>query len=132
MGIRLLPLRTTCRQISKDIVSGCGKNVLIVWGNGGFGPTSHGHASAPNKRLRLMLSKYVPVVLSSEYRSSQRSACCHAKLNDRPSTKRVTVKQCKECKTLLSRDLSAACIIMDIFNYQRANATDMLPSFITT
>jgi len=40
------------RTLSKDLVSGCGEDVLIVWGNGGFGPTSHGHASAPNKRLR--------------------------------------------------------------------------------
>ena len=121
------------RKLSKDLVSGCGTNVLIVWGNGGFGPTSRGHAAAPNKRLRLLLSKYVPVVLSSEYWSSQRSACCHAKLDDRPSQKkRVTVKQCKDCGTLLSRDLSAACIILDIFNHQRMYQTDSLPAFINS
>ena len=60
-------------QLSKAILSGCTGPSLIVWGNGGFGPTSHGHASAPNKRLRRLLSKYAPVILSSEYRSSRRS-----------------------------------------------------------
>jgi len=49
------------RTLSKDLVSGCGENVLIVWGNGGFGPTSRGHAAAPNKRLRRLLSKWVPI-----------------------------------------------------------------------
>jgi hypothetical protein len=48
------PLRTTCR-------CGCGENVLIVWGNGGFGPASSGHDAPPNKRLRRLLSKWVPV-----------------------------------------------------------------------
>ena len=83
---------------------------------GGFGPTSRGHHAAPNKRLRKLLSQYIPIVLSSEYRSSQRS---HSTLYNRPSKKRVTVKQCTNCKTLLSRDTSAACIILDIFEYQR-------------
>jgi len=36
-------------------------------------------------------------------------------MTDRPSKKRVTAKQCVQCKTLLSRDLSAACIILYIF-----------------
>jgi hypothetical protein len=117
-------------QLSKDLLSGCTGPSVVVWGNGGFGPTSHGHASAPNKRLRRLLSKYVPVILSSEYRSSQRSACCHSHLTDRPSPKRVTVKQCTACKTLLSRDVSAACIILDIFEFQRLHQTKELPAFI--
>ena len=104
------------RTLSKDLVSGCGENVLIVWGNGGFGPTSRGHAAAPNKRLCRLLSKCVPIGayrclsvptgLSSEYRSSQRSACCHTLMTDRPSRKRVTVKDrvasgsvCSVCHT---------------------------------
>jgi hypothetical protein len=117
-------------QLSKDLLFGCTGPSIVVWGNGGFGPTSRGHASAPNKRLRRLLSKYIPVVLSSEYGSSQRSACCHSKLVDRPSPKRVTVKQCTTCKTLLSRDVSAACIILDIFEFQRRNQTRELPAFI--
>jgi hypothetical protein len=117
-------------QLSKDLLSGCTGPSIVVWGNGGFGPTSHGHASAPNKRLRRLLSKYVPVILSSEYRSSQRSACCRSHLTNRPSHKRVTVKQCTTCKTRLSRDVSAACIILDIFEFQRRNQTQDLPEFI--
>ena len=119
------------KQLSKDLLSGCTGPSIVVWGNGGFGPTSRGHASAPNKRLRRLLSKYTPVILSSEYRSSQRSACCHAHLKNRPSPKRVTVKQCMTCKTLLSRDVSAACVILDIFEFQRRNQTKDLPVFIT-
>ena len=130
MEVRVLPERTTCRK-SKDLLSGCTGPSIVVWGNGGFGPTSRGHASAPNKRLRRLLSKYTPVILSSEYRSSQRSACCHAHLKNRPSPKRVTVKQCMTCKTLLSRDVSAACVILDIFEFQRRNQTKDLPVFIT-
>ena len=119
------------RKLSKRLLEGCIGPTIIVWGNGGFGPTSRGHASAPNKRLRRLLSKYVPVVLSSEYRSSKRSACCHAEVSDRPSEKRITVKQCTACKTLLSSDVSAACIILDISQYQRTNRTSDLPMFIT-
>jgi hypothetical protein len=122
MEVRVLPSskQRAAHQLSKDLLlEGCTGPSVVVWGNGGFGPTSHGHASAPNKRLRRLLSKYVPVILSSEYRSSQRSACCHSHLTDRPSPKRVTVKQCTACKTLLSRDVSAACIILDIFEFQR-------------
>jgi hypothetical protein len=117
-------------QLSKDLLLGCTGPSIVVWGNGGFGPTSHGHASAPNKRLRRLLSKFMPVILSSEYCSSQRSACCHSHLTDRPSPKRVTVKQCTTCKTLLSRDVSAACIILDIFEFQRRNRTKDMPEFI--
>ena len=118
------------QKLSKDLLEGCSGNSVVVWGNGGFGPTSRGHASAPNKRLRRLLSKYVPVVLSSEYRSSQRSACCHSKMSNRPSKKRVTVKQCLSCKTLLSRDVSAACVILDIFKFQRSGQTSELPEWI--
>ena len=95
-------------QLSKDLLFGCTGPSIVVWGNGGFGPTSRGHAAAPNKRLRRLLSKYMPVILSSEYCSSQRSACCHAALTDRPSPKRVAraraqapVKQCTTCKCVL-------------------------------
>jgi hypothetical protein len=117
-------------ELSKDLLVGCIGPTVVVWGNGGFGPTHCGHASAPNKRLRRLLSKYVPIVLSSEHRSSQRSACCHVKMTDRPSPRRVTVKQCTQCKTLVSRDISAACVIHDIFCYQRASQTNELPPFI--
>ena len=122
-------------QLSKDLFSGCTGPSILVWGDGSFGPTSHGHAAAPNMRLRRLLSKYIPVILSSEYLSSQRSACCHSKMKDcrkiQPGMKRVTVKQCTSCQTLLSRDVSAACVILDIFEFQRHGRTLSLP-FTTT
>jgi hypothetical protein len=118
-------------QLSKDLFSGCTGPSILVWGDGGFGPTSHGHASAPNKRLRRLLSKYIPVIVSSEYLSSQRSACCLSRMRDcrkiQPGMKRVTVKQCTSCQTLLSRDVSAACVILDIFEFQRQGRTLSLP-----
>ena len=45
-------------QLSQDLLLGRNGPSVIVWGNGGFGPTSSGHASAPNKRLQRLLSKY--------------------------------------------------------------------------
>jgi hypothetical protein len=41
--------------------------------------------------------------------------------------KRVMVKQCTACQTLLSRDVSAACVILDIFEFQRQERTLALP-----
>ena len=124
-------------KLSKDLFSGCTGPSILVWGNGGFGPASRGHASAPNKGLRRQLSKYIPVIVSSEHLSSQWSACCHSKLDNcqqnRLGKKRVTSKlQCQSCKTLLSRDVSAACVILDIFEFQRQERTTDLPAFVKT
>jgi hypothetical protein len=46
---------------------------------------------------------------------------------------RVTVKQRTSCKTLLSRDVSAACVILDIFEFefQRQERTTALPAFVS-
>ena len=132
MGVWLLPPRTTCSSQTQQgffllVVpvqqSLCGGTAALVQHLVGM----HRH---PKAGLRNRLAKYVPIVLSSEYRSSQRSACCHKKMTDRPSPRRVTVKQCTSCKTLVSRDVSAACVIHDIFCYQRDHQTDGLPSFI--
>jgi hypothetical protein len=41
--------------------------------------------------------------------------------------KRVTVKQCTACQTLLSGDVSAAYVILDIFEFQRQGRTRALP-----
>jgi hypothetical protein len=65
-------------KLSTDLLGGlC--NTLIVWGNGGFGPTSHGHASAPNKKLQNKLAKRCPLVVGSEYRSTKTSCCHHCR-----------------------------------------------------
>ena len=49
---------------------------FLIWGDGGFGPTSKGHDSAPNKKLYHALSQYMPVVISSEWGTSKYSFCC--------------------------------------------------------
>jgi hypothetical protein len=69
-------------------------------------------------------------MLSSEWRSSQRSPCCHCKMNNRPSRCRTTVKQCQQCKTLVARDPAASCIILDIFKFQWKSQTNSLPSWL--
>jgi hypothetical protein len=78
---------------------------IVVWGNGGFGPTSHGHASAPNKKMQSALSKHLPLVVGSEYRSSKTSACHHGNVNTKKtvSGRRHTVVSCLACKTMLGR-----------------------------
>ena len=121
------------KKLCKNLLSGCTDKTLVVWGNGGFGPTSKGHASAPNKKLQRLVSKYIPVIVSSEYGSSQISCCCHEPMSackHKGQTKRVTVKTCTKCHTMLSRDRSAACVIADIFRYQRKLQTLELPSFL--
>jgi hypothetical protein len=109
--------------------------VLVVWGAGSFGPTSRGHASAPNKRLQSMISRRLPLVLCNEYRTRKRSCCCHSTaqptrhyLTTRRK-KRATVLQCSACSRLLSRDGSAACLIGDIFEHQRRLQSSVLPGW---
>jgi hypothetical protein len=46
--------------------------------------------------------------------------------------KRMTVKQCITCKTLLSRDVSAACVILDIFEHQRQGKDTFFTVYLTT
>lgn len=119
-------------------------NTLVVWGDGGFAPTSKGHAAAPNQKLQNLLVRHgCALVTSSEYRSSQRSCCCHAELVDlrsaahRAKGARVTVKQCKTCCQLVGRDSSAAHVIADTFAFQRgfqaqvaATRQDTLPAWL--
>jgi hypothetical protein len=100
---------------------------LVVWGDGGFGPTSRGHAAAPNKKMQALLVHHgCALVTSSEYRSSKRSSCCHAALTGlrtqahKVRGTRVTVHQCCACHHLVGRDASAAHVIADIFAYQQA------------
>ncbi len=121
------------KKLSQDLLSGCVGNSVVIWANGGFAPSGKGHAPAPNKRLRRLLSKYLHIVVSSEYRSSQICCCCHEALVDGPRKskgRRVVVKHCKKCKATVARDLSAASVIIDIFEWQRLHRTDDLPPFV--
>jgi hypothetical protein len=96
------------------------KNTWVLWGDGGFGPTSKGHAAAPNKKLRALLNRHLtnPIVLANEYGSSKTSCCCHGPvkpLKKAGQLTRVTVLQCPTCNTLLSRDFNAANVILAMF-----------------
>jgi hypothetical protein len=105
---------------------------VVVWGAGSFGPTSRGHASAPNKRLQSLLARKLPVILCSEYGTSKHSCCCQAVVKGLRTPgyhRRSTAMQCTHCKTLLSRDASAAALIGNIFQFQRSGATSTLPKW---
>jgi hypothetical protein len=121
---------TLCVDVQADMSSDV--PTIIVWGAGSFGPTSRGHASAPNKRLQTLLARRFPVILCSEYGTSKHSCCCHEHvvgLRTPDYKRRSTVLQCIKCKTLLSRDASAAALIGDIFQFQRTGATRALPTW---
>ena len=90
------------RAVTKLVTSLLGglrpSNTLIVWGNGGFGPTSRGHASAPNKKLQSLLAHHIPLAIGSEFRSSITSACHHGNVNPISCERRLrrhTVVQCQ-------------------------------------
>ena len=112
-------------------------DTVVVWGNGGFGPTSKGHASAPNQKLQKALSRFVPLVLGSEYRSSKTSCCCHCQATGLKKVgyrRRATVVQCQSegCKRLLGRDVNTAQVIADIFASVRATPNShVLPLWIS-
>ena len=96
-------------------------NTIVAWGNGSFGSTSNGHDSAPNKTLRHMLSRFIPIVMNTEYNTSKLSCCHHmkaTKLSTSGYTRRGAVLKCKGCSTILGRDENAAHNILHIFRHQ--------------
>jgi len=122
------------KQLCLDLSEGLTTKVprIVVWGNGGFGPTSKGHNSAPNKKLQRALAHYLPIITSSEYNSSRRSACCHGTMTAVRSSgqrTRTSLSKCDTCRTLLSRDRSAAHVIADIFLEQRQSQSSVLPTW---
>jgi hypothetical protein len=108
-------------------------NTLVVWGNGSFGSTSKGHDSAPNKTLRHVLSRFVPIVMNSEYNNTSKLSCCHhtiaTKLSTNGYARRGTVLKCQDCSTLLGRDENAAHNILHIFNHQHEHTGEIPSSF---
>ena len=62
-------------KLVADVLDGVDikESVVVAWGNGSFGPTSRGHDSTPNKKLRRSLSHYVPIVLVDAYNTSKKS-----------------------------------------------------------
>jgi hypothetical protein len=79
--------------------------------------------------MQRLLAMHVPLLVTTEYRSSQLSACCHAKMEEKrgkAQTCRTTAKKCTQCSTMLGRDASAAHIIADIFvELTLAQSTDI-------
>ena len=107
----------------------CKETVILVWGDGTFSPSTKGHASAPNKRLQRLLSKHIPIVTSSEYKTSQMSPCCGVRLRElqSPGRKRVVLKVCPSCQVQWNRDMAAAINIGHIFKHQCETCDDSLP-----
>ena len=94
------PEQRAVKKLATSLLGGLqASNTLVVWGNGGFSPTSYGHAPAPNKKLQTQLSKYVPMVVASEYRSSITSACHHCEVVPHRSkaSRRHTTMSCVAC-----------------------------------
>lgn len=121
------------KKLTTDLLGGLRPyNTIIVWGNGGFGPSGKGHAPAPNKKLQYLLSKHLLFAIGSEYRSSMTSACHHGqvqKLSHATQTTRCAMMQCSACNTVLSRDKNAAHVIADIFLEMRTSVD--LPVWIS-
>ena len=115
------------KKLTMDLLGGLRPyNTIIVWGNGGFGPSGKGHAPAPNKKLQYLLSKHLLFAIGSEYRSSMTSACHHGqvqKLSHATQTTRcaMIIMQCSACNTVMSRDKNAAHVIADIFLEMRTS-----------
>ena len=122
-------------KLVADVLDGVDskENVVVAWGNGSFGPTSRGHDSAPNKKLRRSLSHYVPIVLIDEYNTSKKSCCCKSdctELRTKGYMRRATVMQCVDCRCILSRDTNASCNINEVFMFQVENQTHQTPPYL--
>jgi hypothetical protein len=101
---------------------------VVVWGNAGFGPTSRGHVSAPNRKLQLALSRYLPVVVASEFRSSQTSTCHHCCVRPVRRKDQKTKSHCVEVfKLFYFMNFNAAHVTADTLLVTQA--TPQTPKF---
>ena len=118
------------KKVALELLALCKETVILVLGDGTFSPSTKGHASAPNKRLPRLLSKYIPIVTSSEYKTSQMSPCCGVRLRELPSPgrKRVVSKVCPLCQKQWNRDVAAALYIGHIFVHQCQTCDHSLPT----
>ena len=130
--------KTEQRAVHKLVTDVLGKktntrNTLVVWGNGSFGPTSKGHASAPNKKMQREIARFVPLVLVNEFNTSKKTNCCEldgVALRTKQYKKRTTVFQCPGCKRLLPRDVNAAMNILRVFLYQAETQSENIPLYL--
>jgi hypothetical protein len=123
------------------------KNVIVVCGDGHFGSTMIGKQSVPLKRFREYLEGLVPVVLTSEMRTSRvcSNGCFWEQPGDAPEEDELipmrgersasgragpsihAVRRCQECGTIWNRDVNAARNIARMFWYLREHAGEMPP-----
>ena len=109
------------------------ENVVVAWGDGSFGPTSKGHASAPNKKMQMMLARFIPVVTVNERRTSKTVSCCKVygtPLRCNGYKKRATVMQCPKCRCIHSRDTNAALNILNVFLHQSETQSSDVPDYL--
>jgi hypothetical protein len=68
------------RSIPRELCGGRKpSDCVVLWGNGSFGPTLRGHASAPNKMLvKACKEAGIDVRGVDEYKTSKTTACCFA------------------------------------------------------
>ena len=139
---------TQIRMSVRDVVGTEKKlrgQIVLVWGAGSFGATSRGHDSAPNKSLRKGLSRFFPIIMCSEYRTSQVCAACQGEVvhgkgpKSKLQLKRVEERlkkggrrmpwdgptkvirglfHCNNCHICWSRDGCACLNILNIFWHQ--------------
>ena len=63
--------------IAHEISHGRPRDTMLLWGAGSFGPTSKGHAAAPNKKLRKKLCDCgLEIALVDEWGTTKHTACC--------------------------------------------------------
>ena len=114
--------RTLVRSLRSALEIEASEKLVLVWGNGGFGPTSRGHASAPNKALvRRLLPHVHAVIYSTEHMSSRRcSRCQKTSLKEGKSgcaekLRLRGLRHCVNCRSIWNRDTNAALNIRRMF-----------------
>jgi len=107
--------------------------LALVWGSGGFGPTSRGWASAPNKKLQSGLQKFFPIISSTEFRTSRVCSKCQSEedlksgrgsywVDGEKRKKEIRgLRHCGNCNTTWNRDVNAALNILVLFWFQVEN-----------
>jgi hypothetical protein len=96
----------------------------LIWGDGSFSHTGHGHPPCPKQGLRDALAHHFDeCVMGSEDRTSKTSPCCDAEVLfiDPYPAGRGRAFRCKECKGPWNRDLAAALNIGRLHRHKENN-----------
>ena len=123
-------------KLSTQLLGDVSGPVLLAWGNGTFGPSGKGHASAPNAKLRHMISHKVPIVLVNEDFTSQRASCCTTDpiclkpCRSKDYRRWTTVMKCPSCEILIGRDVNAAINIAKNLKHQTETVSSAMASHV--